>query len=94
MIERRYCHIKQWRGLVTRYDKHAVTYRAAVLLNATIVWTKILSGTPSVNGIRKLIQFWHLSHPRAAFERTADRDRYEKLLEPGLSRLRGLHIWQ
>ena len=46
VIERRYCHIKQWRGLATRYDKHAVTYRAAVLLNATIVWTKTLSGTP------------------------------------------------
>jgi hypothetical protein len=30
VIERRYCHIKQWRGLATRYDKHATVYRAAV----------------------------------------------------------------
>ena len=27
VIERRYCHIKQWRGLATRYDKLAITYR-------------------------------------------------------------------
>ncbi len=41
-----YCRIKQWRGLATRYDKHAVTYRAAVVLNAVIAWTKQLSDTP------------------------------------------------
>ncbi len=43
VIERRYCHTKQWRGLATRYDKHAVTYRAAVVLNAVIVWTQVLA---------------------------------------------------
>ncbi len=32
VIERRYCHIGQWRGLATRHDKHAVIYRAAVVL--------------------------------------------------------------
>ena len=46
VIERRYCHIKQWRGLATRYDKHAVNYRAAVILNAVIAWTRQLSETP------------------------------------------------
>lgn len=46
VIERHYCHIKQWRGLATRYDKRAVTYRAAVTLNAVIAWTKALSDTP------------------------------------------------
>lgn len=46
VIERRYCHIKQWRGLATRYDKHALTYRAAVLLNAVIAWTRHLSDKP------------------------------------------------
>lgn len=46
VIERRYCHIKQWRGLATRYDKHAVNYRAAVVLNAVIAWTRHLSDTP------------------------------------------------
>ena len=29
VIERRFCHLKQWRGLATRYDKHAIIYRAA-----------------------------------------------------------------
>lgn len=46
VIERQYCHLKQWRGLATRYDKHAIVYRAAVILNAIIVWTKQLSDTP------------------------------------------------
>jgi len=23
-VERRYCHIKQWRGLAARYDKHVI----------------------------------------------------------------------
>ena len=38
VIERRFCHTKQWRGLATRYDKHAVIYRAAVLIHAAISW--------------------------------------------------------
>ena len=46
VIERNYCRIKQWRGLATRYDKHAATYRAAIVLNAVIAWTRQLSGTP------------------------------------------------
>lgn len=46
VIERRYCHIKQWRGLATRYDKHALIYRAAIILNAVIAWTRQLSDTP------------------------------------------------
>ncbi len=46
VIERRFCQLKQWRGLATRYDKHAITYRAAVLLNAVIAWTRRLSDTP------------------------------------------------
>lgn len=46
VIERRYCHTKQWRGLATRFDKHAITYRAAVILNAVIAWTKTLSDRP------------------------------------------------
>lgn len=43
VIERRYCHIKQWRGLATRYDKHAIVYRAAVILNAVVAWIRRLS---------------------------------------------------
>ncbi|MGI6798802.1 hypothetical protein [Gordonia sihwensis] len=36
---------KQWRGIATRYDKHAVNYRAAVVLNAVIAWPRTLSDT-------------------------------------------------
>lgn len=46
MIERNCCRIKQWRGLATRYDKHAIIYRAAVILNVVIAWTKQLSDMP------------------------------------------------
>ncbi|NYE20020.1 transposase [Microbacterium immunditiarum] len=46
MIERRFCDVKQWRGLATRYDKHAIVYRAAVLIHAAIAWAKQLSDTP------------------------------------------------
>lgn len=46
VIERRFCHLKQWRGLATRYDKHTTIYRAAVLLHAVIAWTQELSDTP------------------------------------------------
>ena len=42
VIERRFCHLKQWRGLATRYDKHATNYRAAVVLNDVIAWTRHL----------------------------------------------------
>lgn len=44
VIERRYCHIKQWRGLATRYDKLAIVFRAAIVLNAVIAWGKRMSG--------------------------------------------------
>ena len=46
LIERRFCHLKQWRGLATRYDKLATVYRAAAVLNAVIAWTKHLSDMP------------------------------------------------
>ena len=46
VIERSYCHIKQWRGIATRYDKHALIYRAAIVLHSVITWTKALSDMP------------------------------------------------
>ena len=42
VVERRFCHLKQWRGLATRYDKLAIVYRAAAVLNAVIAWTQHL----------------------------------------------------
>lgn len=45
VIERRFCHLKQWRGLATRFDKLAIVYRAAAVLHAAISWTRRLSDT-------------------------------------------------
>ena len=32
--------LKQWRGIATRYDKHALTYRGAVVLAAILAWLR------------------------------------------------------
>ncbi|MFD7010819.1 hypothetical protein [Rhodococcus jostii] len=40
VVERRFCHLKQWRGPATRYDKLAIVYRAAVVLHTVIAWTR------------------------------------------------------
>lgn len=40
VVERSFNLLKQWRGLATRYDKHAVTYRAGAVLAAIIVWLR------------------------------------------------------
>ena len=37
-IERAFCQLKQWRGLATRYDKHANNYAAAVTFAALLTW--------------------------------------------------------
>ncbi|MFF2369115.1 IS5 family transposase [Agromyces sp. NPDC058110] len=46
VIERRFGHLKQWRGLATRYDKLAIVYRSATVLNAVIAWTSHLGDMP------------------------------------------------
>lgn len=46
VVERRFCHVKQWRGVATRYDKLSLTYRAGVLLHAVIAWAKHLGDMP------------------------------------------------
>ena len=46
VIERGYCRLKQWRGLATRYDKLAIVYRAAVVLNGVVAWLNYLRDTP------------------------------------------------
>ena len=40
VVERSFCDDKQWRGLATRYDKLAITYRGAVVLRAIVLWLK------------------------------------------------------
>ena len=41
VVERSFALVKQWRALATRYDKLAITYRAAVVLSACITWTRV-----------------------------------------------------
>lgn len=38
VVERSFNRIKDWRGLATRYDKLALTYRGGVVLRAIILW--------------------------------------------------------
>lgn len=40
VIERYFALAKQWRGLATRYDKLAITYRAALTLCAILTWLR------------------------------------------------------
>lgn len=40
VVERSFNKVKQWRGLATRYDKLAITYRAAATIFAIITWLR------------------------------------------------------
>lgn len=46
VVERSFALAKQWRALATRYDKLAITYRAAVPLCAILTWLRTLGDTP------------------------------------------------
>ncbi len=46
VVERSFSLTKQWRGLATRYDKLAITYRSAAVLQACIRWLHLLGDTP------------------------------------------------
>ncbi len=46
VVERGFCEVKQWRGLATRYDKLAVTYRGGVVLKTIVTWLRALGDTP------------------------------------------------
>lgn len=39
-IERGFNVLKQWRGLATRYDKLALTYRGGAVLRAITIWLR------------------------------------------------------
>ena len=41
VVERSFSLAKQWRGLATRYDKLAITYRAAVTICAILTWLRL-----------------------------------------------------
>ncbi len=46
VVERSFNTLKQWRSLATRYDKLALTYRSAAVLQAVVIWSTQLGDTP------------------------------------------------
>ena len=38
VVERAFCHLKNWRGLATRYDKYALTYLGSMTLASIVLW--------------------------------------------------------
>jgi transposase len=44
-IERAFNGFKHWRGLATRYGKHAVVYRGGLVLAAVLLWLTALGDT-------------------------------------------------
>jgi transposase len=46
VVERAFNVFKQWRGLATRYDKLALTYRGGVVLACILTWLRTLGDTP------------------------------------------------
>ena len=40
VIERAFNRLKQWRGLATRYDKHATIYRGGLVVAAVLLWLR------------------------------------------------------
>lgn len=45
VIERAFNGFKHWRGLATRYDKHATVYRGGLVLAAALLWLTDLGDT-------------------------------------------------
>jgi transposase len=45
-VERSFNSFKDWRGIATRYDKLALTYRGGVVLRAITLWLRQLRDTP------------------------------------------------
>jgi transposase len=46
VVERSFNVFKEWRGLATRYDKLALTYRGGAVLRTIVVWLRRLGDTP------------------------------------------------
>ena len=51
VVERAFNKLKNWRGIATRYDKHAVNYRGGVVLGAIVLWLRHLRDTPLVRAL-------------------------------------------
>jgi len=42
LVENAFAHIKQWRGVATRYAKNVASFVAAVNIRCLVMWLKIL----------------------------------------------------
>jgi transposase len=40
VVERAFNQLKNWRGIATRYDKHAIVFRGAVVLASILLWLR------------------------------------------------------
>ena len=40
VVERAFNKLKDWRGLATRYDKHALIYRGGMVLASIVLWLR------------------------------------------------------
>jgi transposase len=40
VIERAFNRLKAWRGIATRYDKHATVFHGAVVLASVLIWLR------------------------------------------------------
>ena len=38
VVERAFNKLKNWRGIATRYDKHAIVYRGGLVLASIVLW--------------------------------------------------------
>ncbi|WP_156479190.1 hypothetical protein [Kocuria palustris] len=45
--QHRFCRLKRWHDLATRYEKHTIVYGAALLIHPAITWTRQFSDTPN-----------------------------------------------
>jgi transposase len=41
VVERCINRLKQWRGLATRYEKRAASYRALLVLASIVIWLSV-----------------------------------------------------
>ena len=42
LVENAFLHLKQWRGIATRYAKHAASFLAAAQIRCMAIWLKVL----------------------------------------------------
>lgn len=46
LVERFFCNLKQFRRIATRFEKHAVTFMAAIALAASRIWIRAIESAP------------------------------------------------